>query len=175
MTPDADVAALPRVTELLRDAGLVSVEWFTEEARDRGTAVHAAARYLDEGDLARESLDETVAPRLAQYELFVAEVRPTILAIEERVVNLTMGYRGTLDRRLRINGRAGILDIKGPTRSCWQSIQLALYALCFTEPLARWNLYLTDDAYRLVEHTDRDDYAAAKAVVTLYHWRKRHE
>jgi hypothetical protein len=171
---DARRTDLPHVTEILRDAGLISTEWFTEEARDRGTAVHAAARYLDEGDLDRESLDPSVAPRLAQYEKFIAEVKPEILAIEEPVEHGLMKYCGTLDRRLRINGREAILDIKGIAASDWHGAQLALYAMCFPRPLARFNLYLFDDRYKLVERTDRADYGCATACLTIRNWRQNH-
>src|SRR5262245_41208840 len=103
----------PRVTEVLRDAGLVDTAWYTEESRDRGTAVHLATRYLDEGALDRDSLaDASARARLAQYERFLLEVRPTIHAIEERVFHPIYRYEGTRDRRLSINWREGVLDMK---------------------------------------------------------------
>lgn len=166
-------AELPHVTAILRDAGLVDTTWMTEEHRDRGTAVHLAARFVDEGDLDRESLDPTVAPRLAQYERFLLEVRPQILAIEMPVVHELYRYQGTLDRIVRINGREGVLDIKGTTASDWHGVQLAAYAEAVTpaRPLARWNLYLKDDAYRLVPRTNRHDWGAFKAALSLVNWR----
>ena len=40
---------LPSVTEILRSVGLIDATWYTEEARQRGTAVHLACEYWDSG------------------------------------------------------------------------------------------------------------------------------
>lgn len=170
----ADLAAvgMPRVTEILRDAGLVSTEWFTDEARDRGTAVHAACQYLVEGDLDRDSLDPSVAPRLAQFERFLADAEPRIHAAEVRVYHPIYRYVGHLDLDLTLNGRRGILDIKGVSESEFHGPQLAAYAATYREPMARWNLYLTDDRYILRERRNREDWECFKAALTLVNWRK---
>lgn len=162
----------PRVTEVLRDAGLVSTEWFTEEARDRGTAVHAACHYLLDGDLDRGSLDPTVAPRLAQFERFLADAQPKIHASELEVWHEVYRYLGHLDIDLTLNGRRGVLDIKGPTESDWHGVQLAAYAATYAVPMARWSLYLTDDRYVLKERRNREDWNCFKAALTLVNWRK---
>lgn len=162
----------PHVTAILQHAGLIDTTWFTDEARDRGSVLHVAAHYLDEGDLDWGTVDPIVLPRLRQYQRFLEEVRPDMLAIEEPVVNETLRYQGRLDRRLRIGGREGILDIKGPSRAAWQSLQVAMYASCFPRPLARWTLHLSDDRYNLIEHKGRMDWEAAKACLTLAAWRQ---
>ena len=41
----------PSVTQILKDAGLIDTTWYTDEARQRGRAVHLAAQFLDEDDL----------------------------------------------------------------------------------------------------------------------------
>lgn len=164
-----------RVTQVLREAGLIDVQWIAEDARDRGSALHAATHYLDIGDLDRSSVDERVAPALTQYERFIAEMRPQILAVEEEVTNATFGYSGRLDRRVILNEREGVLDIKGVTRSAWHGVQLAAYAACFDRPLRRWSLHVTADDYRLIEHTDRDDWRAFQAALALVAWRRKHE
>lgn len=161
----------PHVTEILRDAGLVDTTWFTDEARDRGSAVHLATRFLDEGDLDRESLDPTVAPRLAQYERFLLDVRPTIHEIEIPFVDEIYGYQGTPDRILTINGRKGVLDVKGPSVDDWHGVQLAAYAHAKGVG-ARWNLYLNDDRYVLVPRLGRHDWPVFQAALTLRNWRQ---
>lgn len=165
---------LAHVTDILRRAGLVDAAWFTEEARDRGSAVHMAAHYLDERDLDWGSVPPDVLPRLRQYQRFLDEVRPEILSIEEEVTNEVFGYCGHLDRRVIINGREGVLDLKAPSRAAWQAIQLALYAACFPRPLARWTLHLSDERYQLIEHKNRRDWDVAKAAILLAAWREEH-
>lgn len=164
---------LPRVTHILASAGLVETQWFKDYDLERGSALHAAAHYLDDGDLDWSTVDPVVLPRLRQYQKFLDEVRPEILAIEEEVVNEALQYVGHLDRRVRINGQEGILDLKGPSRAPWQALQLSLYAGCFTRPMKRWALHLSDDHYNLIEHKDRRDWEAAKACLTLVAWKER--
>lgn len=167
-------ADLPHVTAVLKDAGLIDVTFVTEEARDRGSAVHAATHYLDEGDLDRSTLDERIVPAIEQYERFLAETNVEILAIEESVENAVYRYCGRLDRRVRINGREGVLDIKGVCKSPWHGAQLAAYAACFDRPLCRWNLYLSAENYKLVVREDRNDWKVFCAALTLAHWRRTH-
>lgn len=166
----------PHVTEILRDAGLVSTEWMTEEDRDRGTAVHLAIKFLLEGTLDRSSLDPTVAPRLAQFERFMVNVRPVIHAVEERVTHPLYRYQGTLDLRVTIKGRRGVVDVKGTTPSEFHGPQLAAYlgASEFAQERrpCRHNLYLHDDRYQLVERKNRFDWPAFLAANSLKQWRE---
>lgn len=169
---------LPHVTDILARAGLVDTSWFGDYARDLGSAVHAATHLLDDGDLDWASVAGPVLPRLRQYQKFKDEVKPEILASEQKVESLALGYQGRYDRRVRINGREGILDIKGPSRGPWQALQVAMYAGAVNSlgqpPLARWTLHLSDDRYQLIEHKDRDDWRVAMAAITIAAWRLKH-
>jgi hypothetical protein len=164
---------LPHVTGILYQAGLVDTRWFTDEARDRGSAVHLATQYLDEGDLHWPDLDPSVVSKVKRYQQFKDEVRPEILSIEEAVINEAYQYQGRLDRIVVIGGRKGVLDIKSLTKAPWQAIQVAMYAACFPGPsLARWTLHLSDERYQLIEHTNRGDWRVAAAAITLAAWRE---
>lgn len=165
---------LPHVTDILRDAGLVDTTWFTEEMRDRGSRLHRATHYLDQGDLDWASvIDDTMIRRLRQYERFRADVRPQILSVEEEVENAALRYCGTLDRRAVIRGREAIYDIKGPSRAPWQALQVAMYAACFPRTLDRYTLHLSDERYQLIQHTDRRDWDVAKAAIALVAWKEK--
>jgi hypothetical protein len=165
---------LPHVTAILKAAGLIDLEWVGDYVRDLGTAVHAATEYLDQGDLDWTTVPAAALPRVRQYQKFRDELKPEILAIEIHVVNETLRYQGRYDRLCRINGREGILDIKGPMQAPWQALQLVLYAATLGRPLARWTLHLSDDRYQLIEHNGRSDWAAARAAITLAAWRIAH-
>lgn len=164
----------PRVSSILAGAGLIDTSFFPEGVAARGTAVHRACEYLDQGDLDEASVDPVIVPAVSAYRRFLAEVRPEILAIEEAVVNETYRYRGTLDRRVRINGREGILDLKGICEAPHHGPQLAAYAGCFARPLGRWNLYINGEHYKLIERTDREDWRIFLAALTLTNWKRRH-
>lgn len=164
---------LPHVTDILARAGLIDTQWFKEYDLSRGSAVHAATHFLDQGDLSWESVDPVIVGRLRSYQRFLDEVKPIILAIEEGVENTALRYCGTLDRRVMLRGREAVIDIKGPSRAAWQGIQVAMYAACFPRPLARYSLHLSDERYQLIEHKDRTDWDVAKAAITLVAWKER--
>ena len=162
----------PHVTSILARAGLIDTQWFKDFDLQRGTALHAATHYLDDGDLNWDTVDPVILGRLRAYQKFKDEVQPEILAIERVVVNPMYRYQGRLDRVMRIKGREGVVDLKGPSRAAWNGLQLVAYSACFDRPMARWNLYLSDDGYRLVEQTGRLDWQAFKAALTLVAWKE---
>lgn len=169
-----DSAGRPHVTDVLQLAGLVDSTYFTDASRELGTAVHVACHYLDEGDLDWDSVNPNVILRVRQYQKFLDEVKPEILSIEEEVVNEAFHYCGRLDRRVRINGVEAIIDFKGPSESAWNGVQLAGYAACFSRPLARFNLYLSDERYRLIERKERADWEVFKAALLMAAWKEAH-
>lgn len=177
---DRDWSHLPHVTDILAEAGLIDTTWFTAEACEKGSAVHLAAQFLDEDDLDFDALDPAVAPRVAQYAKFLAEMKPMIHRIEMRVENKVHGYCGTLDRLVEMDIprrglQRGVLDLKGLTASPSHGPQLAAYQDCVgrKEWPCRWNLYLMPDRYKLVEHRDRDDWPVFFAALTISNWRKK--
>lgn len=164
--------SLPHVTRILQEVGLIDTTWFTDEGRDRGSALHLATEYLDRGELDEATVDPLIVSRLAAYRRFIEEVKPEILSIEEHV-EYPGSYQGTLDRRVIMDGREGVIDIKAGGAAPWHSLQLAAYALCFDRPLARWNLYLTD-GYKLVGcGPRRADDDMWRACVCFAAWRRK--
>lgn len=169
------MSELPHVTSILKDAGLVNTQWFTDHMRERGTALHKAIELHNKNDLNPDSIASQIEAPFAGYMKFLQEVQPEILASEEKVIYSGV-YQGTLDIRLRIMGREGVLDIKGQ-KSPTDRLQVAGYAMTFDRPLSHWNLYLRikEGDYRLVEHKrikqDRADWMAAVRIAA---WRKKH-
>jgi hypothetical protein len=162
----------PHVTAILARVGLVEGNnFFREYDLVRGSAMHRATELLDQSDLDWASVDPVLLGRLRSYEKFRDDVRPTILSIEERVFNHTFKYQGRLDRRVIIDGREAVLDIKGPSVAAWQALQVCLYSRCFDRPLDRYTLHLGDETYRLVQHKGRNDWNASLAAITLAAWK----
>lgn len=172
MSPVA--TALPRVTDILRDAGLVDTSFFSDYHRDRGTAVHAACVLLSEGELAWETVADACHARVMGFNKFLEEMKPEVIAAEEEVVNEELGYVGHLDFRMNINGKSWVIDVKPPSQYPWQRIQLMLYCMCFVRPWKRGGLHLQDNGdYRLIEHTDdRTDRKVALCAITIANWKR---
>jgi hypothetical protein len=172
---------LLRVTEAIRAAGLFNYDGLDPFYADRGTAIHKAAEFDDRGTLDEGTVDPVeVAAPLAGWRKFKREAAPEIIGIEVAVEDLRLGFRGTADRRLRIGGREGVLDIKRGKPAAWHAIQVAGYAIGLTglivppATFARWDLYLDGEGgYRLVEHTDPNDYAVFISCVRVAAWKRR--
>lgn len=168
-------SSYPRVTAIIKEAGLCDASWWTEYHRDKGSALHKATELLDRKDLDRSSVDPAIHGRLAAYERFLREVEPRIYSIEEEFVSEPYGYMGHRDRTLTINHRFGVLDVKPPTRYPWQGVQLAAYSVPLGPDVARWSLHLSDDGtYKLIEHTDRNDWRVFLAALSIYNWKLKH-
>ena len=162
------------VTEAIRLAGLSDMQYVTEAGLNRGRDVHRACELIDKGTLDWSTLDNSMAGYVHAYVAFVNENDVEILSTEETFHSDALGYAGTPDRRLKLNKSAGVLDIKLGAPDSWHKIQTAFYAMPFGVAYRRWNLYLRDDAqYRLVEHTDPNDFVVVQAVLTLVNWKRR--
>ena len=106
----------PRVSTILKDMGLVkpypegvpAVEW----GRARGTAVHLAIRYLEEGCLDETTLHPDVRGPVRAYQAFKRETGYQPEAFEEAVAHAGLRFRGTLDSRGALGRMPTILDFK---------------------------------------------------------------
>lgn len=171
---------LPSVTQVLRLAGVLpdydgKVDPYYAE---RGTAIHAATEYHDRGTLDEATVDPSIAGYLDGWKAFLSDTGAVIKEVEKRLSVPTMGYAGTIDRVLEINGKLGILDIKGGVKQAWHSIQTAGYAVGYFGSMfrerSRWALYLKDDAnYMLVSHDDPRDFGLFTSALGIAKWKRR--
>jgi len=137
----------PSVTQTLKEAGLIDVHWYTDEARLRGKAVHAACQFLDEDDLDGDTVVPEYQGYVRAWETFKRETGFRIsrdpdghLLSEYRMYHPGFGYCGTLDRQGTIGKNDYILDIKTGGPEEWHAYQLAGYSQCFSNALARKRL-----------------------------------
>lgn len=156
----------PSVTQVLHAAGLIDASWYTEEARDRGTAVHMACHYIDEdgphgelGNLDPDWLDRS--PYAGYVRAYLAFKRDA--GFHQELVEMRMfhrlGYCGTVDRtgffgQQPARGANVLIDIKTGQPEMWHKIQLAAYAACMPRPMGtrRFNLYLSNDPAKRVPY-----------------------
>lgn len=126
------------VTQVLTLAGLIDDRWFTEFGKWRGSAVHEATHYFDEGDIDRRTLDPIIKPFVADWKKFREDTGFTPTVIEKPFYDGTYNFCGTPDRRGYMGGviptmpdQANILiDIKtypGGHIPFWVRLQLAAY------------------------------------------------
>ncbi len=168
-----------RVTDIIRDCGIVDTTYFTDEARDRGTAVHAATQLSDEGRLDEDSIvDPIISDRLQGYRNWRVDMPWWRIDLREfECKHPLYGYVGHPDilaHNLQDPFEA-VIDIKPPGEMDWHGLQLAAYQRAIVAewdahgsiqrdnhlPLRRFNLYLGAGIgrnYKLVPRTEPKDW-----------------
>lgn len=127
-----DGTVLPSVTGVLRASGLIDFSQIPpatlEAARARGSRVHAAIHYLNEGDLDWSTVDDADRPRIQAWATFLQQRKFVILNAEFRLFSRRYGYAGTGDVVGLLDGRLALCDFKtGSPDDCAAELQLAAY------------------------------------------------
>lgn len=160
------------VTEILKGCGLINVDepWFTQEARDRGTAVHAATKLLDEDRLDESSLeDPIIIERVDGYRNWMQDRDVEILNREFEVKHEVYGYIGHPDIHAADDRGEMVIDIKPPGYVKWHGYQLAAYQRAISSPwkdgagapMRRYILHLGKGlprGYKFVPHVGAKDW-----------------
>ena len=177
-THEYDGGRLVSVTQALAVAGLVDSTWFTDEARDRGSAVHLATRYYDEGDLDLASVAPEIAGYLESYIKWKTAARVEMDWIE-RPMKAGALYAGMPDRIIVVRPRA-LYDLKSGPYQPHHAIQTALYVNMLDDPYSyrRFGLYLKSDGkIATAREFPRNEYAADLSVglsaVNIANWKRR--
>lgn len=171
-------AIVPSVTQIIRP--LYSFDGIPPDVREHkrqiGTAVHYACDLIDRGTLDPASIAPEIAGYLVAYREFLAAKKPEWALVESQHYNEVYRYAGTLDRAGDMDGPA-LLDLKTGPESAAIGVQLAAYlkAAPLSPATHRYSLHLRDDGtYRLIEHTNRDDWATFLSCLNLFNWKAKH-
>lgn len=151
---------LPRVTEILKEAGLIDTTWMTEHGRERGTAVHLACQYYDEGTLDYGSITPEIEGYLRAYDAWKQAAGVEGFEWIECPQQDPRGlYRGTPDRILSTRPRV-IWDLKSGGYLPCVSLQLAAYVNMMKDPWSydRNALYLSSDGTYTVKQFPKSEY-----------------
>lgn len=182
----SNIEKFPRVTEILKGAGLIDLSCIREDVLERaakfGTAVHLACELHDKNTLDIDKLDPALFPYLEGWRKFKKDYDTSFNGIEQVVYSDRWKFRGTLDRIGMINHKLTLIDIKSST-SIFPStaIQLAAYQLAWQEMAQekikqRWCVQLTPDGYTVAEYKNHDrDKSVFVAALTIYNWKKENK
>lgn len=164
---------VPGVTSIIRSAGLMGdTSYFTDFARDRGTAVHLAIELLEQDDLDRSSLDDVTSPYVEAWERFKSEAGYVSEKQELKIHNKTYNYAGTADQVGNIGKDTVLIDIKTGVYQKWWALQCAAYNEV-TKCKRRLSVELKNDgSYRMTEHTDKLDFQRFLACLTVHNIKK---
>lgn len=177
---EPDGVEVPSVTTVLKETRMIDYSMIPQDvlqaAAARGTAVHQALAYLDDGELDEDSLDPELTGYLIAYQRFSVEAGFTPTLVEHRVWNRQWMYAGTLDRTGTIGAALVILDFKTGLVLPGHALQLAAYLMCLPEPrrFRRIALKLSGDgSYRVHEFPGKDlrrDFDLFLAALTCRRW-----
>lgn len=169
---------LPSVTQILKSAGMIDLQWFTEEARERGKAVHLACEYYDQEDLDLDSVDPRIQGYLKGYIKYRIVEGTDYEKIEIPHIDKSGLYAGTPDRIIVVRPRA-LTDIKTGQPEEWHGVQLAAYLNMLDDPFSysRFGLYLRNDGTYSLKEFPRADYVHDLNIfisaLNIYNWKAR--
>lgn len=151
------------------------------EPADTGNAIHAAVDQFNRGVFPQ--VDARTAPYVAQYGAAVYQKGIRVLGSERYVLNTDIGFGGTYDSLVEIDGERGPLDVKSGKEKPSQRLQLTGLSMgqwhgeagLEAEPMPELSgvgfiLLLRPDRYDLIRHEITDeDRAHFIALVETYH------
>lgn len=179
---------VPSVTQVLEDVGIIDYSHIPDPIRrhalDRGSAVHLATRYSDEGDLAETTVSDEIRPYLRAWQNFRLQANFSPNYIERQYYQQRYRYAGTLDRvgyylLPEVTTAPVLLDIKAGEAPDWVRYQLAAYAAFYQNPaqFRRVAVELHKDAtYRIFEFDCADhsrDLSVFLSALTVYRAKRR--
>ena len=177
-----DGKPIPSVTTVLADVGLypdfsMIDPWYAE----RGSLVHLACHYDNQGRLNESTVDEKIAGYLESFRKFKNDYEVEIIESEMRLFNEAFWYAGTADGHCELNWnrvrREALYDIKcGPPMHGYQ-FQLAGYGYAkgLHYSTLRLGVYLKKDgsAPAVREYLDPDDISLFQSATNVYHAKRR--
>lgn len=168
--------------------GTLHEEFWTEESRARGSAIHEAILFHAQHDLDTSSLNPLIRPYWEGAEQFFRDERPEILHAEEPIYDEIAGYAGSFDLLCRLRGlrkaassnTLDLLDAKTATVPWTITMQLAAYKRAIQRAypdcvIRRWawqlrpnGTYDLEEVSRWADHRSHEgDFLAALRVARM--------
>jgi hypothetical protein len=171
-----DGRPVPSFTQCLVVSGLVDTTWFTEYGRQRGSSVHTATHYFDEGDLNPDYLDGEQTGYLEAWDKVSRDYGFKWFAIEKPVYSIPLQVAGIPDRVGMWNRdiHGVVVEIKTGELYPVTGVQLSLQQACIDpQPRHRIGVRLYNNGrYELKEFKNYHDWDVAKAALTITHFKR---
>lgn len=164
---------VPNITSMLVTVGKVDPTYYTEDARERGRAVHALTADVDLRAVDPTRLVSKYRGYVLAHVAAMARLKPTFVAVEEPDVHPLYRFGGRPDRVAKVFGVLSVLDEKTGREEKWHAVQTALQAILKAwryglepEAMQRFTLYLDDGGgFRNKLHPGKRDYYEAFDVI----------
>ena len=174
---------LPRVTDIIREAGLSDFSKVRASilipAQEFGSAAHKACELDDLGILDIDTLSAPLLPYLEAWRKFRKDFNFSFVKdeIERQLVSTKWNFKGTPDRIARADNL--LVDIKTSTVIYPSvAIQCAAYAILAEENgmkiKKRFCVQLKESGYSITPYSDISDKTIFLSALNIYNWRKKH-
>jgi len=183
---------LPSVTEIIQDNRLgfdwdvlpkIELAWYG----DRGTKVHLACDYLDQGILDWNTVAPEILGYVKSYQLGQHEIGWKALHFEKLVFDKLHRFAGTLDRiiqfgsKWRVPGEVAQADLKSGAPHVSHGYQTAGYNIGYAREdhqarfLPRYGIYLDPNGAlpKIASYHDVNDFTIFESAVNLTYARRR--
>lgn len=184
-----DGSPIPGFSEILKDVGIVDLSGIPhdilEKARQRGTFVHQATQYLEEGTLDWDTITHSdIRNRILAWARFIEQEGFKSVLMEKPIYHRVFRYGVTPDRLGLIDGgTAAVVEIKNTANqaSYWKYQTAAqVHALwshgaidCAPEKVLRFAVNLKGDGtYHVQHHHDDSDFKCFLAALTVYNMKR---
>lgn len=170
---------VPGVNEILTELNMQE-GWGSEADLLRGTWVHQACQYYDEGTLDQWEFDPVILGYLEGWKKFRVEQCPRPPVMIEKMMYTSYGFAGRVDRLI---GHI-VVDIKTGEPGWIAGLKLAAYQILIEGTIwgserpnpgsiKRCAVKLNaDGTYKLYWYTNRKDKDLFLSCVSLYHYKK---
>jgi hypothetical protein len=179
-----DGRRLPSVTQIIKPLasyGHIPVDVLARKMA-LGTAVHLACDLDDAGELDDAATDPEVLGYVTGWRQYLAAVQGKVLASERRAYHRTLGFAGTLDRVVLVEGKHWLIDLKtgADPMPSW-GVQLAAYQLLLEDggdlPVhvrAAVRLQPGGD-FRIDPFRNPNDAACFRACLSIHQWKESNQ
>ena len=175
---DANGLTIPSVTQILKTAGLVNLDWIPaeilEQKADLGKKVHSATELYDKEDLNFDALHPVLKSYIDGWVKFRKDFNFEPTEIELQLLHAAYRYAGRIDRVGMMGKDLTILDIKSGTKQKTHAIQTAGYELLYNQNKKAKELikrrivvYLSPTGYEVEEHKDKNDRGVFLAALSI--------
>lgn len=166
---------IPSITQMLERTGWIDDRWYTEEASERGTAVHRFTAQHDLGALELTDVPREYRGWVLAYIEMMARLNPTWTQVELPAVHPTLRFGGTPDRVGVVKTVRSVMELKTGGHEAAHAIQTALQTILVAHttnlPAIAWQrlaLYLKQNGrFSLERHNDKRDYDEAHRVLRV--------
>lgn len=172
------------LTSVMKAEGYINNAFYTEAGRDRGTDVHLACRYYDEGALDWSSVSDEYFAYVEAWAQYREDFKFKPTMIEQPVHSHIYQFATTPDRFGSDKDFKDIMiEIKTGSPVGWWGLQLAAQVIAVHEPLTwagnsrelvprsvrRAVQLMPTGVYKVFDYTDRKDYEVVKAMFLIHH------